>query len=103
MNGIRTNACGQAPRRKTVAEARWVNRRWEQERGYETTDYNNCLALVRASVEEVALALKRRTAHWERDVLGAEITLEPNSLLLFRLRGHVWTEAFSPSRAHDFR
>jgi hypothetical protein len=76
-----------------AAERRWVNTQWEAERGTWQIDYNNCLALVRAPVEDVALCLKRRTVRWEPDVLGAEVEVADNALFLFRLRGHVWTEA----------
>jgi hypothetical protein len=70
----------------------WLNTRWETRRGIWSTDYNNCLALLRASVEDVALAFRRRAARWERDALGAEIQTGEKALFVFRLRGHIWTE-----------
>jgi len=65
---------------------------WESRRGVFTTDYNNSVILIRASIDAVAGALADRTERWERDVLGREIVLGGESAFVFRLRGHVWTE-----------
>jgi hypothetical protein len=74
------------------ARKEWLNRRWDTERGIWMTDYNNCLVLVRASVEDVCRSLKGYTARCERDVLGGEISLAEEGFFIFRLRGHDWTE-----------
>jgi hypothetical protein len=67
---------------------------WESSRGAWTTDYNNSLTLIRASVDDVIHALADRTEHWERDVLGGDIVLgQHGGAFVFRLRGHTWTEA----------
>jgi hypothetical protein len=65
---------------------------WENRRGTYTTDYNNTLALIRASVEEVARALAGQTGRWDQDVLDKEIVAGEEGAFIFRLRGHVWTE-----------
>jgi hypothetical protein len=67
---------------------------WESMRGSWTTDYNNSLTLIRASIDDVVDALADRTERWERDVLGRDILLgERGGAFVFRLRGHTWTEA----------
>jgi hypothetical protein len=67
---------------------------WESMRGSWTTDYNNSLTLIRASIDHVVDALADRTERLERDVLGREIVLgEQGGAFVFRLRGHTWTEA----------
>jgi hypothetical protein len=66
---------------------------WENRRGAYTTDYNNTLALIRASVEEVARALAGQTGRWDQDVLDKEIVAGEEGAFIFRIRGHVWTEA----------
>jgi hypothetical protein len=81
---------------------RWLNRRWETERGIWLADYNNSLALVRAPVDDVALAFQRRTARWDRDVLGAEVVVGEEALFLFRLRGHSWTEVLHSKDDYDW-
>jgi hypothetical protein len=48
---------------------------WENRRGFETIDYNNSLAFVRAPIDEVGRALADRTERWEHDVLGKEIVV----------------------------
>ena len=65
---------------------------WEKRRGTYTTDYNNTVALIRASVEEVARSLAGQTGRWDQDVLGKEIIVSEESAFIFRLRGHPWTE-----------
>jgi hypothetical protein len=64
---------------------------WESRRGIESTDYNNSLILVRASMDQLANALAPHTTRWERDVLGREIVLNRSAAFVFRLRGHGWT------------
>ena len=75
---------------RAIAEA-W-QAPWESRRGVFTTDYNNSVILIRASIDAVAYALAERTERWERDVLGREIVLGGESAFVFRLRGHAWTE-----------
>ena len=70
----------------------WLNKEWDKARGIETTDYNNSLVLLRASVEDVAQALAPHSTIWERDVLEREIVLSKTALFVFRLQGHTWTE-----------
>jgi hypothetical protein len=65
---------------------------WENRRGAYTTDYNNTVALIRASVDEVARALAGQTGRWDQDVLDKEIVVSEEGAFIFRLRGHVWTE-----------
>lgn len=65
---------------------------WDHLRGVGHTDYNNHLILIRASVEETAAVLARGAARWEKDVLGKEVLKGGLTLVVFRLRGHVWTE-----------
>jgi hypothetical protein len=65
---------------------------WENRRGVFTTDYNNTLALIQASVEEVAHDLAGQTGRWDQDVLGREVAIGGQGAFIFRLRGHVWTE-----------
>jgi hypothetical protein len=65
---------------------------WENRRGFETTDYNNSLVLIRASIDEVGNALADRTERWEQNVLGKEIIVNEQGAFIFRLRGHNWTE-----------
>src|SRR5258708_5223063 len=77
---------------RSKARDEWVNRRWDRERGIWLIDYNNCLALVRAPVEDVCQSLEDRTARWERDVLGGEVVVAEEALFVFRVRGHAWTE-----------
>jgi hypothetical protein len=73
---------------------------WENRRGTYTTDYNNTVALIRASVDEVARFLAGQTGRWDRDVLGKEIIVSEEGAFIFRLRGHVWTEVIAePWRA----
>jgi hypothetical protein len=64
----------------------------ENRRGFETTDYNNSLVLIRASIDEVGNALADRTERWEQNVLGKEIIVNEQGAFIFRLRGHNWTE-----------
>jgi hypothetical protein len=68
------------------------NRSWATERGIPGIDYNNSIVFVRASVEEVARLLAENAAHWDRDVLGREVTVGSKDALVFRLVGHDWTE-----------
>jgi len=78
---------------RAIAEARQAwQAPWESRRGVFTTDYNNSVTLIRASIDAVAGALAERTQRWERDVLGREIVLGGESAFVFRLRGHTWTE-----------
>jgi hypothetical protein len=77
---------------RSKAREEWVSRRWDRERGIWMIAYNNCLALVRAPVEDVCGALKGKTSRWERDVLGGEVVVAEEGLFVFRLRGHAWSE-----------
>jgi len=65
---------------------------WENRRGSYTTDYNNTVALIRASVDEVGRALAGETERWDQDVLGKEIIAGDEGAFIFRLRGQAWTE-----------
>jgi hypothetical protein len=65
---------------------------WESRRGVRTTDYNNSVVLIRASIDEVGRSLTDLTERWERDVLGKEIVVGDEGAFIFRLRGHSWTE-----------
>jgi hypothetical protein len=66
---------------------------WENRRGAYTTDYNNTLALIRASVDEVARDLAAQAGRWDQHVLGREVVVGEEGAFIFRLRGHAWTEA----------
>lgn len=65
----------------------------EQRRGIETTDLNDNLVLVQASVEQVVQALGqlRQVAVWERDVYEREIEIQDYSFIIFQIRKHPWT------------
>lgn len=64
---------------------------WERARGLRLLDQICLVLLVRSSVEEVAGAMAEDAAAWERDVLGREVVVRPESFLVFRLRGHAWS------------
>jgi hypothetical protein len=68
---------------------------WENRRGTYTTDYNNTLALIRASVDDVARDLAGQKGRWDQDVLGKQIAVGEEGAFIFRLRGHVWTEVLA--------
>jgi hypothetical protein len=76
---------------------------WKDRRGVRTTDYNNTVVLVRASIDAVGRSLTDRTERWERDVLGKEIVVGDEGAFIFRLRGHIWTEVvIGPLQAGRF-
>jgi hypothetical protein len=84
---------GSKPSLAREAKADRPEEPWENRRGAYTTDYNNTVALIRALVDEVARALAGQTGRWDQDVLGKEIIVGEEGAFIFRLRGHVWTEA----------
>jgi hypothetical protein len=74
---------------------------WEKRRGAYTTDYNNTLALIQGSVEDVASAIAGETGRWDQNVLDKEIVVSEEGAFIFRLRAHVWTEVVAePWKAH---
>jgi hypothetical protein len=84
---------GSNPSLGREAESKGPEEPWENRRGAYTIDYNNTLALIRASIDEVARDLAGQTGRWDQDVLGKEIAVGEEGAFIFRLRGHVWTEA----------
>ncbi|MBI1851965.1 MAG: hypothetical protein HYR85_16630 [Planctomycetes bacterium] len=75
----------------------WAEKAWDKARGIESIDYNNGLELIKASVEEVSLALAPLTFQWLCEALGRDVIWQPSGTFVFRLAGHKWTELLEPS------
>ncbi len=62
-------------------------------RGYETTDVNDYLVLVQASIEQTAQAITqiKQIRSWQRDVYEQEIEVANYGILAFQLLKHSWT------------
>ncbi|MCP4656975.1 MAG: hypothetical protein GY856_16310 [bacterium] len=62
-------------------------------RGVLSFDGTDMMALVKASVDEVAEAFKEHCEAeiWEQDVYGQEVEYTDSCYIVFRFRGHPWT------------
>ncbi len=69
------------------------SRDWKHTRGLCLMGYNCCIPLARAPVEDVAGMLAERAESWQRDVLGSEVIVQSNAVLVFRLEGQEWSIA----------
>jgi hypothetical protein len=65
---------------------------WDHKRGLGITDRNGHAVHVRAGVEETAAVLARTAVRWEKDVLDKPVCPGSQNFIVFRLRGHCWTD-----------
>ena len=68
---------------------------WAQLRGIENLEYFNQIIFVKASVDEVASSLAPAFQHWKPDALAKPFEIGRRSAIVFRLKGHQWTEVLS--------
>src|SRR3954468_20966338 len=63
-------------------------------RGVANFYYDNTLVLVKADVESVARELHavRKGKKWDKEALDKPVTLSSQCFIVFRLRGHTWSE-----------
>ena len=75
----------------------------EEWRGISNSDENIRYILVEAPVELVAQTYYRLKSMnvWLPNTYGNKIVIQPNSILVFRFRGHKWSVIYEPSNVYS--
>ena len=66
-------------------------RPWSERRGYETSDRNAVVVLVRAPLDALVPFLRAQASETRQDVVGTEVEIRGPFVLTYQLEGHAWS------------